>query len=194
MDASLAPVVLEGMHVRLEPLEERHAAGLCEIGLVPELWELALVRVQTPQDMAAYIQAAQGPGQLAFAVVHKESGRLAGSTRYLNYEPYHKRVEIGSTWYGIPYQRTAVNTECKLLLMEYAFETLRLHRVEFKADSRNTRSRTAILRIGAQEEGTLRKHMIAPGHVRDTVYFSVIAQEWPEVKKRLELLRTRRCP
>ncbi|MFN0101678.1 MAG: GNAT family N-acetyltransferase [Bryobacteraceae bacterium] len=184
----LAPVVLEGQHVRLEPLARIHLDGLCAIGFEPSLWALTTVRVTDRDEMAAYIDAAIGPTQLAFAVIHKASGRVAGSTRYMNYEPAHARVEIGSTWYGVEFQRTAVNTECKFLLFQYAFEALRLNRVELKTDLRNERSQHAMIRAGAKREGTLRRHMIVPGHVRDTVYFSVIAEEWPEVKAQLERL------
>jgi N-acetyltransferase len=182
----LAPITLEGRHVRLEPLTEAHLDGLCETGLDASLWQIANIRVTTRKEMRAYIEAAQGATQRAFAVIHKASGRVAGSTRYMNWEPAHARLEIGSTWYGVEFQRTAVNTECKYLLFTYAFETLRMNRVELKTDARNERSRAAILRIGAKEEGTLRRHMIVPGRVRDTVYFSVIAEEWPQVKARLE--------
>ena len=182
----LVPVTLEGKYVRLEPLSQAHLDGLCAIGFDPSLWALTTVRVGTPADMAAYIDGAQGPSQLAFAVIHRASGRVAGSTRYMNHEPAHARVEIGSTWYGIEFQRTAVNTECKYLLFRYGFETLRMNRIELKTDLRNERSQQAMLRVGAQQEGTLRRHMIVPGHVRDTVYFSVIAEEWPTVKANLE--------
>jgi RimJ/RimL family protein N-acetyltransferase len=187
----LAPIVLEGSHVRLEPLTEDHLEGLCAVGLDPALWEVANVRVTTREEMAGYIAGARGPGQQAFAVIHKATGAVAGSTRYMNAEPAHKRVEIGATWYGAPYQRTAVNTECKYLLLRHAFETLGCNRVELKTDARNERSQRAMLRIGAQQEGTLRRHMIVPGHVRDTVYFSVIAEEWPAVKARLETMLAR---
>ena len=188
----LAPVILEGQYVRLEPLTEAHLDGLCAIGFDPSLWAMTTVRVTNRDEMAAYIHAAQGPAQLAFAVIHKVSGRVAGCTRYMNYEPAHRRVEIGSTWYGLEFQRTAVNTECKYLLFRYGFETLGMNRVELKTDLRNERSQQAMLRAGAKLEGTLRRHMIVPGHVRDTVYFSVIAEEWPDVKTNLEqLLRPR---
>lgn len=190
----LAPITLEGAHVRLEPLTRSHLDGLCEIGLDPSLWAIANVRVTSREEMDAYIDAAHSASQLPFAVIHKASGRVAGSTRYLNYEPAHSRVEIGSTWYGVEFQRTAVNTECKYLLFRYAFETLGMNRVELKTDSRNARSRNAMLRVGAREEGTLRRHMIVPGHIRDTVYFSVIAEEWPEVKSKLEARLTSTSP
>jgi RimJ/RimL family protein N-acetyltransferase len=179
----LTPVTLEGNFVRLEPLGPEHLDGLCAVGLEPSLWELTTVRVATRADMEVYIASA---GTGAFAVVHRASGRVAGSTRYMNYEPAHKRVEIGSTWYGVEFQRTAVNTECKLLLLRHAFTAMGMNRVELKTDGRNTRSQKAILRMGAVYEGTLRKHMIVPGFVRDTVYFSVLREEWPEVERRLE--------
>ncbi|MBM3786127.1 MAG: GNAT family N-acetyltransferase [Acidobacteria bacterium] len=179
----LTPVILEGKFVRLEPLTLAHLDGLCAVGLDPSLWALTTVRVESADGMAAYIDSA-GPG--AFAVIHKSTGRVAGSTRYMNFEPAHKRVEIGSTWYGLEFQRTAVNTECKWLLLRHAFETMELNRVELKTDARNERSQKAILRIGAVYEGTLRKHMIVPGHVRDTVYFSLLREEWPAARLRLE--------
>lgn len=182
----LMPVTLEGTHVRLEPLGPAHLEGLCAVGLEPSLWAINVVRVTNREEMAAYVEAAQGPTQLAFAVIHKASGRVAGSTRFMNYEPAHKRVEIGSTWYGLEFQRTAVNTECKYLLFRHGFESLGMNRVELKTDLRNERSQAAMLRIGARKEGILRRHMVVPGHVRDTVYFSVIAEEWPEVKSVLE--------
>ena len=188
----LGPVILEGQYVRLEPLADAHLDGLCAIGFEPSLWAMTTVRVTNRDGMAAYIHAAQGSTQLAFAVIHKASGRVAGCTRYMNYEPAHSRVEIGSTWYGLEFQRTAVNTECKFLLFQYGFETLGMNRVELKTDLRNERSQKAMLRAGAKLEGTLRRHMIVPGHIRDTVYFSVIAEEWLDVKKILEqLLRSR---
>ena len=182
----LVPVVLEGQYVRLEPLTLAHLDGLCAIGFEPSLWAYMLLRVTNREQMAAFIEGAQGPSQLAFAVIDKASGRVAGCTRYMNFEPAHKRVEIGSTWYGVEFQRTPVNTECKLLLFRHGFETMDMNRVELKTDLRNERSQKAILRVGASEEGTLRRHMVVPGHVRDTVYFSVIAEEWPAVKARLE--------
>jgi len=188
----LAPVILEGEYVRLEPLSEAHLDGLCAIGFEPSLWAYMLARVTNRDEMAAFIAGAQGPTQMAFAVIHKASGRVAGCTRYMNYEPAHKRVEIGSTWYGVEFQRTPVNTECKYLLFGHGFEQMGMNRVELKTDLRNERSQNAMLRVGAIREGTLRKHMVVPGHVRDTVYFSVIAEEWPAVKSRLaEMLKPR---
>jgi RimJ/RimL family protein N-acetyltransferase len=115
-----------------------------------------------------------------------KSGRVAGATRYLNIVPEFRGLEIGGTWYGLGFQRTAVNTECKYLLLQYAFETLSCIRVQFKTDSRNVRSQRAIERIGAKHEGILRNHMILPdGRFRDSVYYSILDNEWPGVKDNL---------
>jgi N-acetyltransferase len=185
------PVVLEGTLVRLEPLLRTHLAGLCEVGLAEELWRWIPLPVRTAEDMAAYLDLAlkeQANGDsLPFAQIEKKSGKVIGSTRYMNIEKTHHRVEIGCTWIGPEWQRTAVNTEAKYLLLRHAFETLGCLRVELKTDSLNAKSRAAILRIGAKEEGTFRNHMItSTGRVRHTVYFSVVDSEWPEVKTRLE--------
>ena len=187
----LSPVTLEGRHVRLEPLGQAHHATLCAIGLDPELWELIPYRVSTAEDMTAYIQTAlnhQAAGSaLPFATVHAPSGQVIGSTRYMNIDLANRRVEIGATWIAAPWRRTAVNTEAKYLMLRHAFETLGCIRVELKTDSVNQRSRNAIRRIGATEEGTLRQHMITwSGRLRDSVYFSVLNSEWPRVKRDLE--------
>jgi N-acetyltransferase len=187
----IGPVVLEGAHVRLEPLSRGHYAGLCEIGLAEELWRWIPTPVRNPEDMTAYIELAlkdQANGvSLPFAQVERATGRVIGSTRYMNIEKVHHRVEIGSTWIGREWQQTAVNTEAKYLLMRHAFETLGCMRVELKTDSLNEKSRAAILRIGAKEEGIFRNHMImSSGRVRHTVYFSVVNSEWPEIRLRLE--------
>ena len=124
---------------------------------------------------------------LPFATVDRKSGRAIGSTRFGNIVPEHKRIEIGWTWISPQFQRSAVNTEAKFLMLRYAFERLGCNRVELKTNSLNMRSRNAILRIGAKEEGTLRSHMINPdGTLRDTVYYSILAPEWPDVRARLE--------
>jgi RimJ/RimL family protein N-acetyltransferase len=190
-EMKVEPVVLEGAHVRLEPLLRTHLAGLCEAGLAEELWRWIPLPVRTAEDMGAYLDLAlqeQASGvSLPFAQIEKATGRVMGSTRYMNIEKTHHRVEIGCTWIGPEWQRTAVNTEAKYLLLRHAFETLGSMRVELKTDSMNARSRAAILRIGAKEEGTFRNHMItSTGRVRHTVYFSVVDSEWPEVKARLE--------
>jgi RimJ/RimL family protein N-acetyltransferase len=126
---------------------------------------------------------------LPFAVVHLASGRLAGATRYMNMMPNDRGLEIGGTWYGTEFQRSAVNTECKYLLMTYAFETLRAIRVQLKTDLLNERSQRAIERLGAKKEGVLRNHMILPdGRIRDSVFYSILDSEWIEVKKKLEAM------
>ena len=185
------PVTLEGAHVRLEPLSKHHWAGLAEVGLDEELWRWIPVPVQTPQDMAEYIETAlaeQSRGvSLPFALVDRGTGRAVGSTRYGNIDRTHHRVEIGWTWVAKPWQRTALNTEAKYLLLRHAFLTLGCIRVELKTDSLNEKSRAAILRIGAREEGIFRNHMItSSGRLRHSAYYSIIAEEWPEVQSRLE--------
>jgi RimJ/RimL family protein N-acetyltransferase len=188
---TIAPVTLEGQHVRLEPLTLAHHADLCAVGLDDELWRLTFSRVQSADEMRAYIMSAlraQAAGTaLPFATIARASGRAVGSTRFANISVADRRVEIGWTWLGRAYQRTALNTEAKYLMLRHAFEVLGCIRVELKTDALNTRSRAAILRIGATEEGILRRHTLtASGRVRDTVYFSILDDEWPRVKARLE--------
>lgn len=185
------PVTLEGRHVRLEPLEKTHLAGLAAVGLDEELWRWIPTPVRTREEMAAYTETAlqeQERGvSLPFALVEKSTGREIGSTRYGNIDRTNHRVEIGWTWVARGWQRTAVNTEAKFLLLRHAFETLGCIRVELKTDSLNERSRAAILRIGAREEGIFRNHMItASGRIRHSVYYSIIDSEWPAVRRRLE--------
>jgi len=187
----VSPVILEGRYVRLEPLAAEHAAGLAEIGLDEDLWKWIPTPVRTAAEMSAYVQAALGEqangSALPFVLIERASGRSIGSTRYGNIERAHYRLEIGWTWVARQWQRSAINTEAKYLLLRHAFETLRCIRVELKTDSLNDRSRAAILRIGAREEGTFRNHMItASGRIRHTVYFSILDSEWPDVKSRLE--------
>jgi RimJ/RimL family protein N-acetyltransferase len=185
------PVTLEGNHVRLEPLAESHYSALCEVGLDPELWKITVEGVADAAAMLGYVGRAleaQAKGTaLPFAIVDKRSGRVAGSTRFMNIDAKHRRLEIGGTWIARPWQRTAVNTEAKFLMLRHAFETLGCARVEFKTDVINERSRQAILRIGAREEGILRRHMATwNGRMRDSVYFSILDSEWPGVKLNLE--------
>jgi RimJ/RimL family protein N-acetyltransferase len=187
----LAPVTLEGGSVRLEPLTESHHAALCEIGLDPELWRLIPYRVTTAEEMLDYIRTAlagQAAGNtIPFVTVERASGGVVGSTRFMNIDAANRRVEIGATWLAQSWRRTAINTEAKYLMLRHAFETLGCIRVELKTDALNERSRAAILRIGAREEGTLRQHMLTwSGRLRDTVYFSIIDSEWPGVKASLE--------
>ena len=188
----IEPVTLEGTEVRLEPLTEAHHAALSAVGLDPELWQVIPHRVTTPEEMRAYIVKAlheETVGKsLPFATVDRASGQVIGATRFMNIETAHRRVEIGSTWIAKPWQRTAINTEAKYLMLRHAFEVLWCVRVELKTDALNTRSRNAILRIGAREEGTLRRHVVTwSGRFRDTVYFSILDSEWPQVKADLEL-------
>lgn len=187
----LAPTVLDGRHVRLEPLADAHADALWAVAQDPRLWEWTLSVVRTRADFDAYFASARAEhdaGQaLAFATCSRSTGEVVGSTRFGNHVPAHGRVEIGWTWIGVSWQRTAVNTEAKRLMLGHAFDTLGLRRVEFKTDARNARSRSAIARLGATEEGTLRQHAVtAGGRVRDTVYFSLLAHEWPAVRDRLD--------
>ena len=185
------PVTLAGRAVRLEPLGGAHLEGLCEIGLDEALWRWTLGHVRTREEMRAYLEVAligrtEGT-TLPFAILAQPSGQVIGSTRFGNIDRENRRVEIGWTWIGRRWQRTAVNTEIKYLMLRHAFESLGCVRVEFKTDTLNQTSRRAILRLGAKEEGILRRHMITDGgRIRDTVYYSIIDGEWAEVKARLE--------
>jgi RimJ/RimL family protein N-acetyltransferase len=177
--------------VRLEPLEAAHLDALCAVGLDPSLWELSLARIATRDDMRRYVDAALDErargAALPFVQVERAGGRVVGSTRLGSYDARHRRVEVGWTWVAAPWQRTAVNTEAKRLLLAHAFEALGVNRVEFKVDALNLRSRAAVRRLGAVEEGTLRRHMVTEGgRVRDTVYFSIAADEWPAVRAALD--------
>ena len=182
---------LQGRHVRLEPLTRGHHGALCEIGLDQELWRWTPSQVRTAGDMLEYIDAAlsgqQKDLEMPFATIDLGSGKVIGSTRFMNIEAKHRRLEIGSTWIAKPWQRTAINTEAKYLMLSQAFGPLHCHRVEFKTDSLNQKSRDGIVRVGAKQEGIFRNHMItASGRVRDTVWFSIIEPEWPEVRLDLE--------
>ena len=186
------PVNLVGRHVLLEPLTLEHAPGLAAVGLDDDIWRLMPYGImRTPADIRRWVElvlSRQANGtDLVFAVIHLASGRVAGSTRYLNISPQDRSVEVGGTWYGSDFRRTVVNTECKFLLLEHAFEYLDCIRVQIKTDLRNDRSQRAIERIGAMREGVLRDHMILPdGTVRSSVYYSILKAEWPAVKSRLE--------
>jgi RimJ/RimL family protein N-acetyltransferase len=187
----VTPVTLEGQHVRLEPLSKAHLTGLAQVGLDEELWRWIPTPVRTPEEMGAYIETAlqeQERGvSLPFAILEKTTGRVIGSTRYGNIDRTHHRVEIGWTWVAREWQRTAMNTEAKYVLLRHAFETLGCMRVELKTDSLNEKSRAAILRIGAKEEGIFRNHMItSSGRIRHSAYYSIIDSEWLSVKARLE--------
>jgi RimJ/RimL family protein N-acetyltransferase len=184
---------MEGNVVRLEPLTLEHAEELAPVALDPELWRFTISQVNTLDELRGYIREALD-GQRAgtaepYLIRERATGRAIGSSRYGNIDRHHKRVEIGWTWIGRAWQRTAVNTETKLLMLRNAFETLGCIRVEFKTDVLNEKSRNALRRIGAREEGVFRRHMItASGRLRDSVYFSIIAEEWPDVRTRLETM------
>lgn len=182
------PQVLTGDAVRLEPLSQAHAQGLYNRGKSAFDWDyMPRACFIDLADTRQWVdEALHTPAQQPFAIVETHKGRVVGSTRYLNIRPAHRSVEIGWTWLGQEWQRTAVNTETKRLLLTHAFERLGCERVEFKTDSRNERSQAALLRLGARREGVLRNHMIVQGgYVRDSVYFSVIRQEWPTVREHL---------
>jgi len=191
------PVILEGKHVRLEPMTEAHAPDLAEIGTGQTFWDFMLYgTINTVDDMHHWVldilSRAEKGTDLPFVAIHLDSGRVAGATRYLNIMPHDRGLEIGGTWYGLEFQRTPVNTECKYLLLQHAFETLGCIRVQLKTDLRNERSQKAIERIGAVKEGVLRNHMILPdGRYRHSVFYSILDTEWPEVKKRLEEMMNR---
>jgi N-acetyltransferase len=194
----LAPVVLEGRHTRLEPLADVHLAPLAAAAR-PELFRHMPFTLATPAGLEAFVRitnklAAEGSA-LYFAAFDRAAGALVGGTGYWNYDRAHRRLEIGATWLAPRAQRTGLNTENKLLLLQHAFETLGCQRVEFKTDSLNLQSRTALARIGAIEEGTLRNHMLMPdGRKRHSVVFAVIDDDWPVVKARLEALIARAPP
>jgi N-acetyltransferase len=176
--------VLENAHVRMEPIAERHREGLRAAAGGDASIFAFMPSDLTGAGLDAWMNwSLDRPAEMIWTVIAKPSGRIVGSTRYLNIELPHKRVEIGYTWYARDVWAGAVNPSCKLLLFQYGFETLGLNRIELKTDARNARSRAAIARLGAKEEGIFRRHMIVQGgHIRDTVYFSVIAEEWPTVK------------
>lgn len=186
------PVVLEGRVVRLEPLTEAHVPDLAKVGLEERIWRyMRYGRIQSIEQLTLWVRElldlqARGT-DLPFAVIYRASGQAVGSTRYLEINHDDRSLEIGGTWYGLDYQGTLVNTECKYLLMKQAFEVLGCVRVWFKTDSRNLRSERAIEKLGAVKEGVLRNHMILPdGYIRDSVMYSILPREWPEVKQRLE--------
>ena len=186
------PTTLQGRVVRLEPLSDQHIAGLAAIGLMDDIWRHMPYGVMHDQDdiqnwVHEILRRAANGTDIPFAVIHLASGRIAGATRYMEIRPEHRALEIGGTWYGAEFQRTAVNTECKYLLLRHAFEQLGCVRVQLKTDSRNDRSQRAIERIGAVKEGTLRNHMILPdGTFRHSVYYSILDSEWPRVRLLLE--------
>ncbi|MDC8772568.1 GNAT family N-acetyltransferase [Roseateles albus] len=193
----IAPITLQGPGLRLEPLSLDHLDGLTAVGLDPALWRWVPSQVRTAAGMRAYVEAAlkdQASGvSLPFALVLAgpgQAGPVVGSSRFGNISLRDRRLEIGWTWVAPAWQRSNVNTEAKTLLLTHAFETLGAHRVELKTDALNDKSRAAIARIGASQEGVFRRHIVTDtGRVRDTVYFSIIDSEWPDVKARLQAMR-----
>jgi len=194
--AFVEPVTLRGTHVMLEPLAREHEAGLKDAAADGDLWHLWYTSVPTPDKTLDWIDAAlamrENLGAMPFVVREPSSGDIVGSTRYFNVDPLHRRLEIGHTWYAKRVQRTALNTQAKLLLLTHAFETLDCIAVEFRTSFFNFASREAIARLGAKQDGILRHHQRLPdGTLRDTVVFSIIAPEWPAVKKNLAWRLTR---
>jgi N-acetyltransferase len=178
--------------LRLLPMRMEHHAALCAVGLDEDLWRWTPAPVETPEDMRQYIQAAldcQTAGSaLPFVTVQLETGAIVGSTRFGNIDRANRRVEIGWTWVAPQWQRSFVNTEAKYLMLRHAFEVMKCIRVEFKTDSLNQRSRAALLRLGAKEEGVFRNHMItSTGRYRHSVYYSIVDSEWPDVKRAMEI-------
>jgi RimJ/RimL family protein N-acetyltransferase len=188
---NVLPVTLQGRYVRLEPLSLDHVDDLATVALDDEIWRWSLADVRTTEDLRDYVRAAlrerEAGAAVPFATVALAAGRAVGSTRYANISVRDGRLEIGWTWIARPWQRTAVNTEAKYLMLRHAFDHLGCTRVEFKTDALNARSRAALLRIGAVEEGTMRRHMLTRGgRIRDSVYFRIVDSDWPTVRERLE--------
>jgi RimJ/RimL family protein N-acetyltransferase len=185
------PVTLSGQYIRLEPLTAQHFDALWAIGQDAELWKWTTAQINTPDKMRAYIRAAldaQAIGAaLPFATIWQATNEIVGSTRFGNIDAPNHRVEIGWTWIDRRWQRTPVNTEAKFLMLQHAFETWHCIRVELKTDQLNEQSQRAIERLGAQREGVFRHHMIVEGgRLRNSVYYSLIDDEWPHVKARLQ--------
>ncbi len=191
--AFVAPVTLKGVHATLEPLARDHEDALRRVAADGELWRLWYTSIAPPEKMGAYVATAldmrENLGAMPFVVRANATGEIVGCTRYFHVDASNRRLEIGYTWYAKSVQRTAINTECKLLLLTHAFETLKCIAVEFRTHWFNHASREAIARLGAKQDGVLRNHQISPdGSYRDTVVFSIIESEWPAVKQHLMYL------
>ena len=187
---NVSPITLEGKYVRLEPLSQAHAEPLVAAASGGELWNTIFTIIPDAAGISSYIAAAltgQSLGkELPFVIINKSSNEVAGTTRFYDISALDRKAAIGYTWLSLDAQRTAINTEAKLLLLTHAFETWRCVRIELITDVLNEQSRAAILRLGAKQEGILRKHLILPNRrVRDSAVFSIIDDEWPEVKARL---------
>jgi RimJ/RimL family protein N-acetyltransferase len=182
---------LVGEHVRLEPMTTSHVDALAAAGMEPALWQWTPEQIRTHDDMQRYVDAAladkAAETAYPFVTVERATDTIVGSTRFANIVPAHRRLEIGWTWIAPAWQRSAVNTEAKFLMLREAFERLRYHRVEIKTDALNSQSRAAIERLGATFEGLFRKHVVcANGRVRDTAWYSIIDSEWPAIKPVLQ--------
>ncbi len=193
----IEPITISGSHAMLEPLSLDHLAGMIEAVKDEELWNLWFTSIPSPETAEAYIKTAldmrENAGAMPFIVREKGTGKIIGCTRYFNVDESNQRLEIGYTWYSESYQRTGLNTECKYLLLTHAFEKLDAIAVEFRTHWHNLKSRTAIARLGAKQDGVLRNHQrSADGVYRDTVVFSIINLEWPVVKKSLEFKLNRK--
>jgi RimJ/RimL family protein N-acetyltransferase len=188
----IEPVTFAGRWVRLEPLRAEHADALWAAAQddAEEIFRWYTVRMASADDLRAWVDAAlqeqQAGTSLPFVILDRRSQRVVGSTRFMNIDRTHRRVEIGNTWIAPGWQRTGINTEAKLLMLRHAFRVWGCIRLELKTDALNTRSRQAILRLGAREEGTFRKHFVThSGRIRDSVYFSILDEEWPQIEGRL---------
>ena len=186
----LEPVTLEGSIVRLEPLSLDHVPALAEVALDPAIWRWTIARPTSEAELRAWAEttiAARAAGtELSFATIDRVSGRPIGSSRYMNIALDHRRIEIGWTWVGTAFQRTGANREAKLLMLGHAFDTLGCRRVEFKTDALNERARAALAALPSRFEGTFRKHMLMyGGRWRDSAWYAITDEEWPETKRRL---------
>jgi RimJ/RimL family protein N-acetyltransferase len=184
------PVILESELVRLEPLEFEHLEALCAVGLEESIWQWSPQKIKNAADMREYVETALAERargvSLPFATIDKSRNKIIGSTRFGNIDVQNLRAEIGWTWINPAWQRTFVNTQAKLLMLTHAFETWKCIRVELKTDALNEKSRSAIRRLGAKEEGIFRQHVITDtGRLRDSVFFSILDSEWQDVKERL---------
>ncbi len=194
---NLHPITLTGQYAQLEPLTQQHLAEILLAAADGELWQLFFTSVPTPEKTADWLSLAlqmQDLGlALPFIVRDRRNGKIVGSTRFCNIDSKNQRLEIGYTWYSQSVQRSGINTECKLMLLNHAFENLGCIAVEFRTDWFNKRSQAAIERLGAKRDGVLRNHMLqADGRIRDTVVYSIIQTEWPGVKANLRYLLQRR--
>ncbi|HZS88031.1 MAG TPA: GNAT family protein [Chloroflexota bacterium] len=188
---AIGPATLEGRWVRLEPLQRQHVDALAAISGDEEIWRYISMPLATHSDVATFVEralaTAERGDEIPFVIIEKVTGTIVGSTRFMDIRREHRAVEIGSTWLGRAWWRTAINSESKYLLLRHLFDDVGCLRVSLKTDARNLRSQRAIERLGAVREGVLRKHMIVQnGYSRDTVYYSIIDTEWPAIRSTME--------